>query len=317
MLASQGSHCAVRHKELTYLEAELFRQTNGKYTPLRMGQMRRLPAALQASSNSQVARRISVLTPTTASRGVFHEQLWTCFDAQTWSDKELIIVETYQDEPSQVLQALAAKDTRMVLASFQHAHGNDLSIGVKRNMCVHLASGDVCVNFDDDDIYADTYCEQMVLEMHRQGWEAMTLSAWHNFFVRSGTCGFSDLETLNFDDMQEREENVYGYGFSYVFKRTLATRYPYPDLEFGEDAPFMLQIRRAIGNNRVGLLKDNKGLCLHVVHRDSTCIDPDVSRVLTADEVACLKVSGSAAFEMRINASRCDAEWCLFWSCGC
>eukprot|EP00435_Cladocopium_sp_Y103_P070137 s512_g34.t1 len=37
---------------------------------------------------AEVSGRVSVLTPTTASRARFHEQLWQCFIDQTWPDKE-------------------------------------------------------------------------------------------------------------------------------------------------------------------------------------------------------------------------------------
>ena len=36
----------------------------------------------------EVSGRVSVLTPTTASRARFHEQLWQCFVDQTWPDKD-------------------------------------------------------------------------------------------------------------------------------------------------------------------------------------------------------------------------------------
>jgi len=33
--------------------------------------------------------------------------------------------------------------------------GEDVSVGAKRTLTVLLASGEYCVNFDDDDLYAD------------------------------------------------------------------------------------------------------------------------------------------------------------------
>jgi len=49
---------------------------------------------------------VSIVTPTTASRASFHPQLWQCFLDQTWKEKELVVVETYHDEPSAFFKAL-------------------------------------------------------------------------------------------------------------------------------------------------------------------------------------------------------------------
>ena len=51
------------------------------------------------------------------------------------------------------------------------------------------------------------------------------------------------------------------YGFSYVHLRVMALFYPYPNLGFAEDAPFMLKLREK--TRRVGLMEDVEGLCLH------------------------------------------------------
>ena len=58
---------------------------------------------------AEVVGRVSVVTPTTASRARFHPQLWQCFVDQSWSDKELVVVETYHDEPSAFFQHIARR----------------------------------------------------------------------------------------------------------------------------------------------------------------------------------------------------------------
>ena len=301
----------------TCLESDLLHQSGGAYNPHQMASVRRVPASagqkpLALSSQLEIRNRVSILTPTTASRSAFHEQLWGCFTAQTWPDKELIVVETYEDQPSQVLEALADQDERLVHIALRCPAGHDFSVGLKRNICVHLASGEICINFDDDDLYADGYCEWMVAEMQRHGWGAATLSGWHNYFEQSGKCGYSDPESWKVENLEELAETIYGYGFSYVFKRSLALCYPYPNVEFSEDAPFMLRLRSVLGDARVGLLRDEQGMCLHVVHRDSTCIDPEISRLLSEDEFEDLQVCQSEAFEAFRNV---QTPWYLaLWS---
>ncbi|CAK9100868.1 unnamed protein product [Durusdinium trenchii] len=200
--------------------------------------------------------RVSVLTPTTAARAAFHAQLWQCFSAQTWPNKELVVVETYDstvEQPSSFFQDL--KDDRLVHVALAH----DLNVGLKRNISVLMASGEYCVNFDDDDFYADGYVERMVGELQLRGLGALKLSAWHNYFESTGRCGYSTPHTWKEDE--ERDNNVFGYGFSYVYRRELALAYPYPHLDFGEDAPFMLKLRDGC---RVGLMEDLEGVHIAV-----------------------------------------------------
>ena len=49
--------------------------------------------------------------------------------------------------------------------------------------------------------------------------------------------------------------------------RVMARFFPYPNLAFVEDAPFMLK-----------LLEDVDGLCVRIVHSTSSTQDPDISR---------------------------------------
>ena len=111
---------------------------------------------------AEVVGRVSVVTPTTASRARFHPQLWQCFVNQSWPDKELVVVETYHDEPSAFFESIARVDNRLKYVAIKRPVGEDLTVGAKRNATILLASGQYIVNFDDDDLYADRYVEHMV-----------------------------------------------------------------------------------------------------------------------------------------------------------
>ena len=193
--------------------------------------------------NAEVCGRVSVVTPTTASRSRFHPQLWQCFIDQTHPDKELVVVETHHGEPSTFLQQMAAQDERLKYIPIYRPHGADLSVGVKRNLTCLLASGQYIVNFDDDDLYADRYVEYMVGEMQEKSLAALTLSGWNNWFEAWGTAGYSGPNSWDPEDQKEMDEILYGYGFSYAHLRVMAQFFPYPDLRFAEDAPFMLKLR--------------------------------------------------------------------------
>ena len=148
-----------------------------------------IPLKQLGQPRAEVRGRVSVVTPTTASRARFHPQLWRCFLDQSWQDKELVVVETYHDQPSAFFRRIAREDTRLRYIAIQCPVGEDLTVGAKRNLTVLLASGEYCVNFDDDDLYADKYVERMVTEMKKRSLVALTLSGWHNFFEARGCAG--------------------------------------------------------------------------------------------------------------------------------
>ena len=133
-------------KQMTPLETELEAVKGISLQQLGLGQ----PLA-------EVVGRVSIVTPTTASRARFHPQLWQCFLDQSWPDKELVVVETYHDEPSAFFQSIALVDSRLKYIAIKRPLGEDLTVGAKRNLTILLASGQYCVNFDDDDLYSDRY----------------------------------------------------------------------------------------------------------------------------------------------------------------
>ena len=87
-------------------------------------------------AGTEVRGRVSVVTPTTASRSRFHPQLWQCFVDQSWPDKELVVVETYHEQPSAFFRDIAQEDTRLKYIAIKE----DLTVGAKRNLTVWLAS---------------------------------------------------------------------------------------------------------------------------------------------------------------------------------
>ena len=270
---------------------------------------------------AEVVGRVSVVTPTTASRARFHPQLWQCFVDQSWPDKELVVVETYHHEPSSFFQSIARVDSRLRYVAIKRPVGEDLTVGAKRNLTILLASGQYCVNFDDDDLYADRYVESMVTQMQQRNLVALTLSGWHNFFEARGSAGYSEPKSWDPEDEDEMDEILYGYGFSYVHLRVMAVFYPYPNLAFAEDAPFMLKLRQKMG--RVGLMEDVEGLCLHIVHSSSSTPDPEISHRLTEEELDGLVVSECRAYDCFMDSYSTSFSWFTgiftrlfeFWSC--
>lgn len=298
----------------TQFELDLHRLSEGVYNPTERAKQRRVMhhgVFSGTAAHHEVAGRVSIVSPTMSSRQHYHEQLWACFEAQTWEDKELIVVETYETTPSAFLQQKAKEDLRLVLISFRRPAGRDFSVGLKRDMTLHLASGAYIVNFDDDDIYAANYVDEMVGEMQEKQLVALTLSTWYNYLAPKKVCAYSDPESWEPWTKAELEDVLYGYGFSYVHKRAHSLMFPYPDVEFAEDAPFFLKLKRVFGDEKVGLRKDTTGICMHIVHRaNSTGVDGEsISHELHRGELDALAVANLPAFARYRSSAMAAGPW--------
>lgn len=310
-VSSKSKAQAVDTSSWTTLERQLLVASRGRYDPRVMAVHRRLPHGLGASVGTgcrvEAPGRVSVVSPTMASRQRYHEALWACFEAQDVPDKELIVLETYETTPSPFLVKKAAEDPRLVHVCIKVVPGADFSVGLKRNMTLHLASGEFIVNFDDDDLYAPCYASTMVGEMRSKSLQGVTLSAWYNFYTTTGLCTYSDPSSWDewASSEQELEAILYGYGFSYAHRRHASLEAPYPDVRFAEDAPFFLGLRRRYGENKVGLLRDEQGICMHIMHRANS------AQVLGScevddDELDSLAIVGLAPFQQYREAAPDD-----------
>ena len=85
----------------------------------------------------------------------------------------------------------------------------------------------------------------------------------------------------------------------------------------------MLKLRDKMGRDRVGLVEDVEGLCLHIVHSTSSTPDPDISHELSEHQLSRLAVSDTNAFDLFMKGYSSSFSWFTgiftsffhFWSC--
>lgn len=222
---------------------------------------------------------ISVITPT-YNRSKYHERLYECFANQTYPQKELLILDD-SPEPSSFFTKL--KDPRV-----HYTHSSKrLTLGEKRNYLLDKSQGEIIAHFDDDDFYAPKYLRFMMNNLGTS-YSLIKLASWFNYdkvhqtFLYWNTTVLSPLhlviqanqplKTLNgieeFDD-ESIFGNLWGYGFSYVYRRSI-----YPNITFepqdnlGEDLHFVQKIKKAELLCRAVL--DTEGLALHVIQSSNT-----------------------------------------------
>ena len=96
--------------------------------------------------------RICVICPTVFSRQHLHSQLWACFEAQTWADKVIVVVDS-GPKPSPFFKSL--RDDRLRYVHVKAVDESVVSIGTKRNTCAAAAAdAELIAHFDDDDLCA-------------------------------------------------------------------------------------------------------------------------------------------------------------------
>jgi len=237
--------------------------------------------------------RVSVIVPTIEARRAFHESLWESFAEQKWPDRELIVVETYHTRPSGFLSELAREDPRVTYICFRRRLPNgkqaeaadrkpllggrnehfDFSVGLKRNIAIYLASGEFVAHFDDDDLYAPNYLTATVKRLKSAKTSALKLSTWFVLDLKDGAITQCDPMSQGIlpgyrrsADSAEKEKRLYGCGFSYVYRRSIALSMPFKDINIGEDHDFVSRILDEGGKPAVALMKDTEGICLRVQH---------------------------------------------------
>lgn len=279
------------------LEKEFFQRTEGKYVVEEVAKLRREPSK----------ERASIVIPTMEKRQEFHEQFCACFEAQDWPDVELVVVESYQRFSS---PAVASLQRRMGKRVIHVKYQTDLKIGLKRNLGAHLATGNYIIHFDDDDLYAPCYVRSMVNGLKTRNLKALTLCSWYNCDTNSGVVSYTDPE----DGSWGYEGIVYGFGFSYAYYRDVAIQFPFPHISMSEDNQFMSRLRRTFGDEKVGLMRDHEGICLHLMHgnNSSGC---GSHRDVSLEEAARMKVCDLHKFAPHVESKGLRAISYLVWSC--
>ncbi len=224
-----------------------------------------------------MAIKVSVITPT-FGRPHHLRYLVRFFQAQTYPEKELLILDD-SPEASEEMQLIAESSPEI---SYIH-HPERLSIGKKRNMLIEKAQGEIIVQFDDDDYYASAYIQAMVNALGDE--DFITLSGWYAYNMKDQIFAYWDTSAVMkhhyvLNSLQPTEVTtgefvreslitfVWGYGFSYVFKKTVFPTVQFEDINFGEDFGFVQNLYK--NGFQLKTVPDQTGFVLHMLHENNT-----------------------------------------------
>ena len=219
---------------------------------------------------------VSIITPS-YGRPQFLPLLYSCIKAQGMGDFEWLVLDD-SAAPCEFMTALADPRVR-----YRHV-SERLSIGKKRNMLIDEARGELIAHFDDDDFYAEHYLVDMLRALFENKADFVKLDSFFLFSTTHDVFGHWNLRQSGgahyvFDDEPVRLVDIsgnggtalgdvhLGYGFSYLYRKDVWRRMPFPDQDWHEDAVFA-----GAAVKRFALLgiEDTRFVALHLLHRGST-----------------------------------------------
>ena len=230
--------------------------------------------------------KVSVICPT-YDRQERHPDLYRAFDWQTYKNKELLI---FDDSAEPSLFFMNLTDPRVKY----YYQPNKMTIGSKRNKLVEMAAGEIIAHFDDDDYYGKGYLEEMVgqlkdadlIKLSRWlAWRELdgTLWEWDTehlgdflFVVANNSLEVNSISAQNLKKQLQTKEkewidkNTWGYGFSYVYRKSLWEVCPFEDINWGEDYGLITKAR-FLGKKLVHIPDTNYHV-LHTLHSKSTSV---------------------------------------------
>jgi glycosyltransferase involved in cell wall biosynthesis len=163
----------------------------------------------------------------TAGRSRLAERAVRCFCAQTWTNKELIVLD---DGPEDYRRMLLPYSDAANIRYRRLEHDPARRLGALRNLAIEDAGGDYLAQWDDDEWYHPERLErQMQPILEGSGASVLRQTLMH-------------LDTPEYVERPYRTGLRRGTPGTIVFRRT-STRYP--NTRRGEDSDFLSRLRRS------------------------------------------------------------------------
>jgi glycosyltransferase involved in cell wall biosynthesis len=219
---------------------------------------------------------VSIITPSFNRQDLLRHQ-HALLQAQTVQDYEWLILD---DSPAPSAYFAQLGDPRI---RYHHQSERQL-VSAKRNWLCDRATAPAIAQFDDDDYYAPAYLATMLARLDETGADITKLSAWFVYSAQLKRLGYWDTANtlglhftfgpdkrldafVNQAPPENMKNNWLGYGFSYVFRKSMWEKARFPDVEYASDYGF---VAAGIAKGaRFDHFADRQGLCLHVLRRDN------------------------------------------------
>ncbi len=227
--------------------------------------------------------KVSVICPT-YNREDRLPNLYALFLHQTYENRELLVLD---DSPIPSSFFTNLQDERV-----KYIHiPNQSSIGSKRNLLCQMAHGDIIAHFDDDDYYAPSYLTTMVENLGEA--DLIKLSVWLAWKESDGSLWEWDTrkvsplhyaisgwtQTMHIVSLEDafsstetkkdwRDKNLWGFGFSFVYRKSLWEQFSFENTSSGEDYIFVSKAQKA--GKLIKHIPDSTHMTIHTLHPEST-----------------------------------------------
>ncbi len=138
-----------------------------------------------------------------------HESLYQSFAYQQHEPKTLWVLDN-SPQSSPFFQRLVDPGVHYVHQPGRTPHG------AARNELLRMSSGQVVAHFDDDDERAGHYLSGMIAHLREQDADLVKLAIWDELH--------RDGRRTRFDGHQRHDDDLWGWGFSYVYRRHVTSR---------------------------------------------------------------------------------------------
>jgi glycosyltransferase involved in cell wall biosynthesis len=220
---------------------------------------------------------VSIITPTFNRQALLAAQHANVL-AQSEQNFEWLVLD---DGPAPASHFAQISDPRI---RYHHLPGPRMLVSAKRNWLCERAAAPVIAQFDDDDFYAPNYLAVMLARLAASGADITNLSDWFVYSAHLKLLGYWDTANtlglhftfgpepvlnafFNQTPPDNMKNNYAGYGFSYVFKKSMWEKAPFPHVEYASDYGF---VAAALAKGcRLDHFADTEGLCLHILRRDN------------------------------------------------
>jgi glycosyltransferase involved in cell wall biosynthesis len=222
------------------------------------------------------APAVSIITPSFNRPDLLRHQHAIVL-AQTVQDFEWLILD---DSPAPSAYFAGLTDPRIKY----HHQGERQLVSAKRNWLCERAAAPVIAQFDDDDYYAPNYLAVMLGRLAAGTADITKLSGWFVWSAQLKRLGYWDTANtlglhftfgpepvlnavFNKTAPDNMKNNWLGFGFSYVFRKTMWETTPFPLVEYASDYGF---VAAALAKGcRLDHFADRDGLVLHVLRTDN------------------------------------------------
>ena len=217
--------------------------------------------------------KVTIITGTW-NRETFLPMIHACVRAQTHDNLEWIVLDD-SDVPSAELQSCSWDKLKYIYSR------DRITLGEKRNIMVAQASGEIIVNFDDDDFYGPDYVANRVKSLTESGCRLSIMAGFFVHQINTGHFGYYKTRIKNGPAYRLGQNGAQlidlgkmhipfihlCFGWSFVYYKSLWEQVKFSNITMFEDREFT---RAALNHTKIDFYESRSIDAVHAIHNLSS-----------------------------------------------